>query len=132
MPDELELEFHHYPLPVGPNSVTASLAAEAAAEQGMYWEMHDALFETQRQWTGREDAVELFTSMAGQLGLDTDRFRQDLESPEIRARVVASRQQGAALGITGTPTFFVNGQRLNTLPQNVAQFEAILRTTLVR
>jgi len=132
MPDELELEFHHFPLPVGPNSVTAALAAEAAAEQGRYWDMHDALFGTQRQWSGQDDAIDLFTSMAAQLGLDANRFAADLRSPELQSRIVADRQQGTALGVTGTPAFFVNGQRLNGLPQTIDQFEAILRTVIIR
>jgi protein-disulfide isomerase len=130
MPNELALEFHHYPLPVGPNSVTASLAAEAAGEQGRYWEMHDAIFETQRQWTGRPDGVEVFTSMAGQLGLDTERFREDLQSDEIQSRVVADRMRGNNLNITGTPTFFINGRRLDYLPASVDEFEAILRSVM--
>jgi len=130
LPNELALEFHHYPLPVGPNSITASLAAEAAGEQGRYWEMHDALFETQRQWSGRTDAREIFTSMAGQLGLDTARFRQDLESDEIGSRIIADKLRGNALQITGTPTFFINGQRLNYLPASADEFEELLRSIM--
>lgn len=130
MPDELALEFHHYPLPVGPNSVTAALATEAAANQGKFWEMHDAIFESQRQWTGRPDAVELFTSMAGQLGLDTAQFQTDLQSEAVQSRVVADRVRGNNLQIDGTPTFFINGQRLNYLPGSVDEFEAILRSAM--
>ena len=130
MPNELALEFHHYPLPVGPNSVTASMATEAAGEQGRFWEMHDAIFETQRQWSGRPDAVEIFTSMAGQLGLDTDQFGADLASDAIQSRVVADRVRGNSLQITGTHTFFINGRRLDYLPSSVDEFEAIIRSVM--
>jgi protein-disulfide isomerase len=132
MPNELALEYHHYPLPVGPNSMTASLAAEAAGEQGRYWEMHDRIFETQRQWSGRPDGVEIFASMAGQLGLDTERFRQDLQSEEIQTRVLSDRLRGNALQISGTPTFFINGRRLDYLPSSVDEFEAIIRSQMAQ
>jgi protein-disulfide isomerase len=130
MPDSLELEFHHFPLPVGPNSVTASLAAEAAALQDRFWEMNDALFETQSQWSGRDDAVELFISMAEQLGLDTERFVQDMKDAGVQSRVVRDREQGAVLGVSATPAFFVNGRRLEGLPQTITEFDAIIRSAM--
>lgn len=130
MPNELALEFHHYPLPVGPNSVTASLAAEAAGEQGRYWEMHDRLFETQREWTGRPNGAEIFTTMAGQMGLDTAKFREDMQSQEVADRVIADKLRGNQLGIDGTPTFFVNGQRLPYLPATPDEFESIIRSVM--
>jgi protein-disulfide isomerase len=132
MPSELELEYHHYPIPVGPHSLTASFAAEAAAEQGRFWDMHDALFSTQSQWSGRSDARDTFISMAGQLGLDTARFAEDMDSPEIQGRVASDRRQGDAVGVgqMGTPSFFVNNRRLDYLPQSVDEFEAIIRTVM--
>ena len=132
MPDTLEFEFHHYPLTMHPNAFAASIAAESAGEQGRYWEMHDTLFETQNQWAGRENAQELFTSLAGQLGLDTDRFTQDFGSEEIRNRVIADVMRGNGLQISGTPTFFINGQRLVNLPQTADEFEAIIQSVLGR
>ena len=132
MPNELALEFHHYPLPVGPNSMPASLAAEAAGEQGRYWEMHDMIFESQRQWTGRPDGADIFTSMAGQLGMDTEQFRRDMQSEEIARRVVQDKLRGNALRITGTPTFFINGRRLDYLPQSADEFEAVIRSVMSR
>jgi len=131
MPSELELEFHHYPIPVGANSITAAAAAEAAGEQGRYWDMHDALYDTQSQWRGRANDPELFVSMAGQLGLDTDRFREDIESQEILARIMADRQRGDRAGVAGTPTFFINGRRLDYLPA-IDEFESIIRSVMGR
>lgn len=130
MPNELALEFHHYPLPVGPNSVLASMAAEAAGEQGHYREMHDRLFETQREWTGRPNGAEIFATMAGQMGLDTAKFREDMNSQEITDRIIADKLRGNQLGIDGTPTFFVNGQRLPYLPATVDEFESIIRSVM--
>jgi protein-disulfide isomerase len=130
MPSELALEFHHYPIPVGPNSIKAAMAAEAAGEQGHYREMHDRLFETQREWTGRSDAPEIFTNMAGQMGLDTAKFREDMASPEISDRVINDRLRGNLLGVEGTPTFFVNGLQLDYVPATPDEFVAQLRSLM--
>lgn len=130
MPSELALEYHHYAIPVGPHSVTAAFAAEAAAEQGRFWDMHGALFSTQSQWKNRPEVRDVFISMAGQLGLDTARFAQDMDSPEIQARVAADHVQGDRVGVAGTPSFFIEGQRLNYLPQSVDEFEAIIRSVM--
>jgi predicted DsbA family dithiol-disulfide isomerase len=70
--------------------------------------------------------------MAGQLGLDTERFRQDLQSEEIQTRVLSDRLRGNALQISGTPTFFINGRRLDYLPSSVDEFEAIIRSQMAQ
>jgi protein-disulfide isomerase len=127
MPDELAIEFHNYPIPVSTNSIQAAIAAEAAAEQGHYWEMHDTLYNTQPQWTSRADAVEFFTSMAGQIGLDTTKFVADMARPDVQNRVISDRAQGEGLQISGTPSFFINGRRLNALPSTVDEFEILIR-----
>jgi protein-disulfide isomerase len=132
LPDELALEYHHYPIPVGPLSIPASQAAEAAALQGAFWEMHDRIFETQNQWSGRTDAVELFSTMAGQLGLDTAKFREDMQSQEIVNRVAADVLRGSTLGVSGTPTFFIGGQRLDYVPSTADEFEALIRSVMGR
>lgn len=130
MPSELALEYHHYAIPVGSHSFTAAFAAEAAAEQGRFWSMHDALFGTQSQWKNRTEVRDTFISMAGQLGLDTARFAADMDSPDIQSRVAADHVQGDAVGVAGTPSFFINGQRLNYLPRSVDEFEAIIRSVI--
>src|SRR5215471_3648828 len=83
-PQKLRLEFHHYPLiSMHPNSMGAAMAAEAAGEQGHYWEMHDALFEHQPEWSGNPRAEDVFVSLAGRIGLDTSKFAQSLKSPAL-------------------------------------------------
>src|SRR5437762_7938840 len=70
-PQQLRLEFHHFPLVgIHPNSMAASKAAEAAGEQGHYWEMHDALFEYQGQWAERPDPKPLFAAIANRIGIN--------------------------------------------------------------
>jgi protein-disulfide isomerase len=105
--DSLRFVFRNFPLStVHPHAVRAAQAAEAAALQGSFWEMHDLLFENQEALED-EDLLEY----AGQLELDLPRFLRDIDSPEVTARIRADFLSGARSGVNGTPTFFVNGQR---------------------
>src|SRR5580692_10708132 len=84
----------------------AAEAAEAAASQGAFWEMHDLLF-------GHQDALTMrdLLGYAGSLGLDTQRFRSELSTHAGAARVRQDTDSADLSGVSGTPTFFVNGQR---------------------
>jgi protein-disulfide isomerase len=93
------------PLPFHPHAEPAARAALAAGQQGRFWEMHDRLFAHPRELSDAE-----LLQHAAALGLDVARFRADLGSPSIRERVERDRQQAAALGVTGTPTLFINGK----------------------
>lgn len=105
----LRFAFRHFPLTtVHPHALPAAEAAEAAAAQGRFWEMHDVLFEHQHALE-----VEDLVRYAASLGLDLARFEQDLvehvHAPRVREDVLS----GARSGVNGTPTFFVNGVRHN-------------------
>jgi Na+/H+ antiporter NhaA len=91
---------------VHPNAQLAAEAAEAAAAQGKFWEMHDLLFE-------RQDALgaKYLIGYARELGLDTDRFREDLRGHAYAPRVAEDVDSADLSGVSGTPTFFINGQR---------------------
>jgi protein-disulfide isomerase len=103
----LRLAYRHLPLSdLHPNSQQAAEAAEAAAAQGKFWEMHAALFECQ----GELDQDSLH-ELAEDLGLDVQRFRQELEGGVHRQKVLADAARGHADGASGTPTFFINGKR---------------------
>jgi protein-disulfide isomerase len=95
----------HLPLPFHANAMPAALAAEAAREQGKFWEMHDRLFSNQ---AALSDAV--YVQYARDLGLDVKRFQESLQSPRLRARVQEDLAAAASAGVTGTPTFVVNGE----------------------
>ena len=108
-PDELRLVVRYFPL--HGNSVLAAQATEAAGEQGKYAEMQAILFERQPEWGEKQDSQEdLFIEYAGELGLDVGKFTAALDNPDYREKVNRDRADGIALGVTGTPTFFVNGQ----------------------
>ena len=106
--DKLRIAFKHNPLGFHPRAKPAALAAEAAGKQGKFWEMHDKLFENQKQLTD-----ENFVAWAGELGLDVEQFKKDLADPALDKKVTAQQAQGMTLGARGTPAFFINGRFLS-------------------
>lgn len=103
-------------MPFHPNSMLAASALEAAAEQGKYWEMLEVLFQNQPAWGDHhQPRPELIPDYAQQIGLDMTAFRQTLNSAKHRTIVEQDKADGQKLGVQGTPTFFVNGRRLDRL-----------------
>ena len=117
--DDVALAFKHLPLSFHPAALPAALAVEAAAEQDRFWEMHDALFalgkgiadHVDRRSPVPEEGPVPFEALAADLGLDVDRFRADFRSERVRARVDADLAEARALGVSGTPTFFVDSRK---------------------
>ncbi len=103
-PGKIRLEFRHFPLSFHEHAHLAAQAAVCAQEQGQFWEMHDAMFEHQAS-LHRDGLIEL----AGDAGLDGDALTACLDAGDVAARVDADHEAGTALGVTGTPKFFVNG-----------------------
>src|SRR5207248_8089941 len=77
---------------------------------GKFWEMHDKLYENQTQWTPAKDLVPIFVDYAKQIGIDPDRFMKDLNGEQVAQRIFQDGKRVHALGLSGTPSFFVNGQ----------------------
>jgi len=116
-------------MPLHDNSVNAALAAEAAAEQGEFEAMYQRLFDSVDQWGHQSTSqAETFVGYADELGLDVDRFRADVNDPATLASIEQSRQDAQAFGVTGTPTLFLDGQRLE--PTSVADLEASIEAAL--
>ncbi|MGL3808152.1 DsbA family protein [Paeniglutamicibacter sp. R2-26] len=113
----------YFPLPGHRNSMNAAVAVEAAAEQGAYEPMYKRMFETQTQWgESAENKSAVFRTFAEDLGLDLAAYDHAVADPSIRARVEADVADGKALGVTGTPTFFLDGKMLEV--QSLDEFEA--------
>ncbi len=111
----------YFPLPGHANSRPAAHAAEAAARQGAFEAMYQRLFETQATWgESQEDKSDLFRSYAVDLGLDMARYDRDVASDAVAARVEADYQDAVSLGLTGTPSLFLDGERLQ--PESIAEF----------
>lgn len=99
--------------PLHNNSEAAARAAEAAADQGKFAEMYSMLFETQAEWGEQSDSKEeLFFQYGEDLGLDMDRFREVYDDPATLAKIEQDQADGQALGVTGTPSFFLNGEMM--------------------
>jgi protein-disulfide isomerase len=104
---DLRYVWRHLPLSdVHPHARLAAEAAEAAARQGAFWEMHDRLLADQQDLT-----VKALVHHAEEIGLDVERFSEDLVSHRMANRVDIDIESADGSGVTGTPTFFVNGQR---------------------
>jgi protein-disulfide isomerase len=106
---QIRFVFRHFPLTqIHPNAETAALAAEAAGEQGRFWEMHDTLYENQ---TALED--EDLLQYARDVGLDLVKFDESVGTERHLDRIRLDFMSGARSGVNGTPTFFINGERHN-------------------
>jgi protein-disulfide isomerase len=106
--------YRNFPLlSLHPQAQKAAEAAECAGEQGVYWEMHDALFESQEQWSGQGDAESTFVKLAGDLGLNEAQFEACLAEGQYADKVAADYQEGVAEGVSGTPAFRINGAALS-------------------
>jgi len=106
-PKEVRVVWKHQPLPMHPEAMPAALAAEAAREQGKFWEMHQKLFDNQRALSAGA-----YEGFAREVGLDLGRFKAAMADPKLKARVEADQQLANKVGASGTPTFFVNGERV--------------------
>ncbi len=112
--------FKHNPLAFHPNAHAAAVAAEAAGEQGKFWEMHDKLFENAKDLTEKN-----FVRWAREIGMDIKRFKRDLDNTAVIERVDRQQREGVALGARGTPAFFVNGRFLSGA-QPLSAFKALI------
>lgn len=109
--DKIVFQFRHFPLEQAhPNARAASKAAQAAALQGKFWEMHNKLYENQSTWSVSTDPVAVFNGYAKDLGLDLPKFEADYASTAVNSTINADIKEGQTLKITGTPTFVIEGK----------------------
>ncbi len=111
---------------IHPQAVKASEAARCAGDQKAYREMHDQLFDTQQEWSGQSDVIAIFTTYAGELGLDTAVFNQCLTDGEHEIEVLSNVEEGLENGVGGTPAFFINGHFISGAQPYTVFEQAIL------
>ena len=105
--NKLKFIFRNFPLAkIHPQAVLAATAAEAAALQDKFWEMHDMLFENQKRLN-----VSSIISYATELGLNIDQFKNDMNDPSLTEKIDIEFYSGMRSGVNATPTFFVNGEK---------------------
>jgi len=126
----LRFVFRNFPLSeIHPHAADAAAAAEAAAERGKFWEMHDQLFEHQSRLAERD-----LVNYAAELGLDSKGFLERMQSAETTKRVEEDFMSGVRSGVNGTPTFFINGARYDgpwDYTDLVSAIESSMRTSAV-
>lgn len=119
----------YFPLPGHTNAMNAALAVEAAAQQGAYELMYGRMFQTQSEWGESQDSqAALFRGFAQDLGLDLTAYDAVVGSPQTRERIERDVEDGKALGVQGTPTFFLNGELIQ--PSGIEEFTATIDRAL--
>jgi protein-disulfide isomerase len=120
--DQLRFVFRNFPLSeMHPHAAAAAELAEAAALQGKFWEMHDALYENQRALAPAD-----LERYARKLGLDLDSIETAFKGGALRQRVKADFTSGVRSGVNGTPTFFIDGRRFDGDWRDEDSFLAVL------
>jgi protein-disulfide isomerase len=124
---DIKFQFKHFPLvQIHQHAFESARAAEAADKQGKFFDMYKVLYENQTDWSSQSDPLPTFTGYAKQLGLDVTKFQSDYASGEINDIINADYQEAVGLGATSTPTFVLNGKRIETNPDSAEAFEKLI------
>lgn len=131
--DQVSFVFRHFPLiSIHPNAFSAARAAEAAGNQGKFFEMHDKLYETQSVWGEvSTNQQALFEGYAKELGLDMTKFKADYASQAVSDRINRDVSSGKDFNITGTPTFIINGEKIEN-PSGLEPFQKVLNEAITK
>lgn len=122
---EVTFTARYFPLPGHFNAERAARAVESAARQDKFLEMYKIMYETQSVWGEQQSpADDVFRGFAEQLGLDIAQYDADYSSAEVAERVQRDVDDGTALGVRGTPTFFLNGERFE--PRQIGDFDTAI------
>lgn len=129
--DQLTMVFREFPLrSIHKNAQIAAQAAEAAGFQGKFWEMHDKLYENQEAWADNRDPRSMFESYASEIGLDVDKYKTDYDSQEVKDRINADYNSAFSAGVNATPTYFLNGVKLDN-PRGYEPFKQIIENKIL-
>lgn len=124
--ENVRFVYRHFPTASANDRTHSSFrAGEAAGRQGKFWEMHDILFEKQEEWSKDNSPEDKFESYAQEIGLDVDKYKGDYESEEVKAKIEADILSGRQLAVSATPTFFLNGRRIQN-PRGYDAFKSTL------
>lgn len=132
--DKISFQFSNFPLVnVHVNAFSAARAAEAAAAQNKFWEMHNALYTAGnwQVWSTASDPTPYFSQYAQQLGLNITQYKADFASTKVNDAINADMTAGNKLGIQGTPTFYLDGKQVTIAP-TVAAFEKVINDAIAK
>jgi protein-disulfide isomerase len=140
--NQITFQFRNFPLTsIHPNAFAGARAAEAAALQGKFWQMHDLLYEqneiyyesnqTTSNWVGASNPQTFFDQYATQLGLNIAKFNQDYSSNQVNETINADMAEGNKLGIDATPTFFIDGKQIS-VGESVTEFQTLINAAIAK
>lgn len=110
---DVKLVFKHFPIEsLHPNAISAAVAVEAAGRQGKFFEMMDVLYVNQSEWQAEPNPQSIYEKYAEGLKLDLEKFTKDQQDPVLKKKIEMERDEGINVGVSGTPSFFVNGERI--------------------
>jgi protein-disulfide isomerase len=125
--DQISFQFRNFPLPgIHKNALAAHRAAEAASNQGKFWEMYNKLYSNQSAWSSEGDAIATFEQYAKDLGLDLVKYKADQSSEQTLATINADIAEGKKLKVTGTPGFAINGVRFENPSRSLEAFSKVI------
>lgn len=125
--DQITFQFVHFPLvQIHPNAMAAHRAAEAAGNQGKFWEMYDLIYSGHSSWSQSSAASSIFETYATQLNLNIDQYNTDVPSSAVNDVIQADIKKGQSENIEATPTFILNGQKLAETPTTVEEFSKLI------
>ena len=138
---QIYFQFRNFPLvSIHQNAFAGARAAEAAALQGKFWQMHDALYDqnelsqsspSSSTWVNASDPTTFFDQYASALGLNVAKFKQDYASGTVNNLINADMAEGTKLKIQGTPTFFLDGKQIQ-VGQSAAAFEKLINAEIAK
>lgn len=133
MDGKFKLVVRNYPLiQIHPHALSSARAAEAAARQGKYFEMYDQLYTKQNEWTNADDPTKsIYASYAQSIGLDVEKFKKDMADSSIDDKINRDRETGNSLDVQGTPSFFINGEKV-TNPGSVEDFKILIEKAALK
>jgi protein-disulfide isomerase len=127
--DKIRFVYRHFPLPQHQNAMPAAQASEAAGNQGKFWEMYDMIFSTHDEWENATNTKEVLSNYANSLGIDIKRYAIDVDSKEVKDKISLQLKDGENAGINATPTFFINGKKINN-PESYEEFTRLINESL--
>lgn len=131
--DQVKFQVRHFPITSSHQfAMQAARNAEAAARQGKFWEMHDKIFEGQKMWEQTKEPQASFDQYAEVIGLDMTRFKADLSNSEVAANINKDVQDVTELGGSGTPTFVLNGKKIENPRGGIEEFSKVIDEALAQ
>jgi protein-disulfide isomerase len=129
--DKVRFQVRNFPITSGHQfAFQAARAAEAAARQGKFWEMHDKIFEGQKVWERTQNPQSYFDQYAKEIGLDMNKYKADRDSSDVAAVINKDLADVKELGGTGTPTFAINGKKVDKTAPSVEALSQMIDDAL--